>query len=237
MPRELSFDLLRLDVAVREALLQSRDRYLLTDAIVEELAWAAFYRNWDGAMVEAWAAAKSSNSDRLEIPKGPVSKAPSIDPLSPWAFAELGLRSGILPGGGVLDERGWGAIDGETVSLETYSREARKLLREHAAARPNGTLARELARLEAERRRARLVVARTSRPTRGRAVPKRRAVHRARNGRSRRVRRANVGGGKRIGGGGADPPEPPAPRPKRQPFLDRGRRENRGRAGRSGGAL
>src|SRR5579859_1262713 len=156
MPHELSFDLLRLDVAIREALLRSRDRYLLTDAILEELAWAASCRNWDAPMVEAWAAAKSGSGNRLEIPKGPVSKAPAIDPLSPWAFAELGLRSGVLPGGGVFDERGWGTVDGQTVSLERYNGETRKLLREQAAAFPDGNLAKELARIEAERKRARL---------------------------------------------------------------------------------
>src|SRR6266852_6655038 len=126
MPRELSFDLLRLDPSVREALLRSRDRYGLSEIVVERLAWAAFYRNWDSAMVEAWAAARSDNGDRLEIPEGPVGKPPAIDPLSPWAFAELGLRSGVLPGGGAFDDRGWGQVDGQTVSLKRYSRETRR---------------------------------------------------------------------------------------------------------------
>ena len=43
-------------------------------------------------MLESWAAAKSRQDERLEIPRGPVPRPPPIDPSSPWAFAELGLR-------------------------------------------------------------------------------------------------------------------------------------------------
>src|SRR5436190_23814234 len=125
MQRELSFDLLRLDPPVREALLRARNKYGLSDVIVEQLACAAFYRSWDGAMVDAWAAAKSSSRNRVEIPYGSLRKLPAVDPLSPWAFAELGLRNGVLPGGAVLDDAGWGEIGGRRVALGTYVRATR----------------------------------------------------------------------------------------------------------------
>ncbi len=205
MPSELSVDLPRLDLIVREALLRSREKYTLNDTSVVELAWAAHHRKWDVPMLESWAAAKGRAGGRLEIPRGPVPKPPPIDPLSPWAFAELGLRNGVLPGGGVLDDRGWGEIGGHSVGPATYGRAARKLLQERAAANPNGAFAKELRALEAQRRRARWLMALTSAPiapTRGRPV---RAVwHRIR--RSRRVRRAHPAGGARARRG-ADPPE------------------------------
>jgi hypothetical protein len=209
MPRELSFDLLRLDPAIREALLRLRDKYGLSDTVVEQLAWAAFYRHWDGAMLEAWAAAKSTSGDRLEIPHGPVRKAPAIDPLSPWAFTELGLRNGVLPGGAILDDDGWGDIGGRTVALSTYTRATRKLLRERAAANPDSTLAAQLRALEAERRRARLVVALTSPAVASERVPRASGEwHRVRRPRRTRRRRAS---GRIRARGGADPPGPPAP--------------------------
>jgi hypothetical protein len=208
MSPELSLHLLRLDPAVREALARSREKYAVTEAIVEELAWAAFHRNWDGPMVEAWAAAKSANHERLKIPTGPVRKGPPIDPLSPWAFPELGLRSGVLPGSGVLDDEGWGEIGGRRVTLGTYARAARKLLRDRAAANPNSTLASELHALEADRRRARLVMALSLSPVAHRPVRRTTGQeHRVR--RSRRARRARACGRTRARRG-ADPPDPPS---------------------------
>ncbi len=206
MPVELSVDLPPLDLTVREALLRSRDKFALSDVNITELAWAAFYRNWDAPMLESWVAAKRCEGNRIEIPRGPAPKPLPIDPLSPLAFAEFGLRNGILPGRGVLDQQGWAEVDGRAVSLGAYSRAARRLLREQAAANPNGALARELRALEAHRRRARWTMALTSPPVA--RLPMRSGgtdCHRMR--RSRRVRRAR-GAGQARARRGADPPEP-----------------------------
>jgi|SRR5579859_1492980 len=130
----------------------------------------------------------------------------SVDPVSPVAFAELGLRSGILPGNCVLDEQGWGEIDGELVPLETYDRAARKLLREQAAANPDSALAKELRSLEARRGRARFVMTFTN-PSIAQVRVRRTGINRYRIRRSRRVRRTH-GAGTRRARRGADPPGP-----------------------------
>ena len=135
-----------------------------------------------------------------------------VDPASPWACVLLGIRHAATPGEIVLGddgvERAW--VGGKSVPLGTYRREAERAVRELASQYPKGALARDLAALDAARRRARMTrtllrsssgrtSARLGSPGRARA---RRPVRRARL--TRRLRRR-----------GTDPPDPSGEEPPR----------------------
>jgi hypothetical protein len=207
MPTDQPLPLPPLDSSLLESLRRLASRLALNDRTLLELAWVAFYRNWEVAMLEAWARAKKSAGDRLPIPAGFEARLAPIDPMSAWAYAELGLRNGVLPGGAVFGEGGWGEIDGRPVSGPSFRSKTKHLVREHAARYPNGTLAKQLAALEAERRRARMVMALTARPARSRVVRSKAARMRGR----RSPRRVHLGAAHTRPRRGADPPDPEPP--------------------------
>jgi len=196
-----------LDSLLLESLRGIATRLELNDRTLMELACAAFHRNWDAAMLEAWARAKKSAGDRLRIPAGFEPSLAPIDPMSPWAYAELGLRNGVLPGGAVLGEGGWGEIDGQPVSGASFRRKAKQLIREHAARFPSGTLAKQLAALEAERWRARMVTAFTAGAARSRVVRSKPTRFRGRRSR----RRVPLAAARLRSRRGSDPPDPEPP--------------------------
>src|SRR6266542_675409 len=104
MPTNQPLSLPPLDSSLIESLRGLAESLALSEHTVVELAWAAFHRNWDVAMLEAWARAKKSVGDGLRNPTGSERRLARIDAMSPWAYAELGLRNGVLPGRAVLGE-------------------------------------------------------------------------------------------------------------------------------------
>src|SRR5258708_36223412 len=208
MPANSSQSLPPLGSSLLEALARLAQTLALSDNTVAELAWAAFYRKWDGVMLEAWARATKSLGDRARIPTGPMPGPKAIDARSPWAYAELGLQHGVLPGQAIFGEKGveqaW--LDDRPVSLKTYRRATEELLRDQAAVHPNGAFAKELAALDRERRRARQTWAVVVSADTGRQRTASKGRHRnsrspRRTGRSAASRKATARSG--------DPPEPP----------------------------
>jgi len=128
-----------------------------------------------------------------------------VNVASPWACVLIGIHHAATPGEIVLGddgvERAW--IDGRPVPLGTYRREAERAVRELASQYPKGALARDLAILDAARRRSRMgrtLLRSSSRMTSARFGSLGRA--RAR----RPVRRARVA--RRLRRRGGDPPDP-----------------------------
>jgi len=213
MARNLPSSLPPLDSSLREHLMWLGEHLGFSDLTVSELAWVAFHRNWDAAMLDTWAKAKKALGDRVVVPAGPAAPPNVIDPRSQWAMVELGTRHGVLPGQVVTNEDGtvveaW--LDGRAVSPGTFRTATESLLRAQAKAFPNGKLAKELAGLERARRRLRGV--------RALCVPIRRSCDRVSRTDGRRHRRSPRRAARRhalrkarVRSG--DPPEPPpAPR-------------------------
>ncbi len=209
MPTNLTQSLPPLDSSLRELLVRLADSLNLSDVTVAELGQAAFHRNWDAEMLKAWPKAKRAFGDRAPIPAGSIRQDIPMDPSNPWGLVELGTRHGVLPGQPVTNEMGvvvQAEMEGRVVSRDVFRRATEILLREQAAAFPNGTLAHDLAAFDEARRRLRQARAlcRPLRPLQDRARirpgPRRRREPR-RAARRRTLRKALARSG--------DPPEPP----------------------------
>jgi hypothetical protein len=110
-----------LDPSLRVLLSRLRESFGLSEHTVGELAWAAFNRRWDAAMVEAWARAKAGMGHLAVIPKGPARQPAPVDPSGAWAYSHLGITHGVLLGQAILNgrniEKAW--LGERPVSLKT----------------------------------------------------------------------------------------------------------------------
>src|SRR5579859_8109410 len=190
-----------LDSSLRELLVRLGESLGLSDLTLAELGWAAFHRQWDAPMLEAWARAKKSFGESARVPKGRGRDPELIDPTNPWAIVELGTCHGLLPGQPETNEcgtvvRAW--LDNRPVLPAVFRKVTETLVREQAALYPNGKLANELRALDRSRRRARLTGALIARVQDRRIVPTQRQHYR-RAPRRAAMRRVRVRSG--------DPPE------------------------------